>query len=989
MGTPLVDEVEASDRSMESAWSDVRYVEAIAPSQWTTPTSAHVAAGSARKLSLNGQWRFRFSGSIFDDASAPVLPDTDLSDWDTIAVPGHWPLQGWGTPWYTNQFYPFPIDAPHVPDDNPTGVYALDFDAPDWGRSTTVLRFDGVDSIAQVWLNGHLLGVTRGSRLPQDFDATRVLRRSSNRLYVRVHQWSAMSYLEDQDMWWLPGIFRDVTLVERPPRGIGDAFVHAEFDSSTGEGQLRVETVCDATVSVPELGIEFDSTGDARLPGIEPWSAETPRLYDVVLTSAGESRTLRVGFRTVAVRDGLLTVNGRPLMLRGVNRHEFDTRSGRTLTREAMEADVLLMKRYNVNAVRTSHYPPAPEFLDLCDLHGLWVIDEGDLETHGYVHQQWIGNPADDERWADTLIDRIGRMVERDKNHPSVIIWSLGNESFTGTNLRAMARWVKDRDPSRPVHYEGDTACEYVDVFGQMYRTFAEIDEIGRRVDRIDPDSPGDTDADIARRALPFIHTEYAHAMGNGPGGLADYRDLYEKYPRLQGGFVWEWIDHGLEQTDDDGRPFIAYGGDFGEPLHDGTFVLDGLVFADRTPSPGLDEFKKVFEPFRIEIDGRVARIRNLHDVVGTEGFEAVWSLELGGLLVRSGREALPPISAGSIGTMALPSDALPAADDHADAVLTLRILTTQDTSWAAAGHEVAWAQTAPRPLPGIAPAPLPTLRPRTRTSRSKIELGSAVFDPVSGGLQELDGIEFHSSPQVDLWRAPTSNDIAFDQETSLADEWRKAGLHALEHSIREIEIGDDTLVVRGRTGVRGRGYGVETTAVWRRVATGVSVAYHVDPVGPWWTSWPRVGIRFAVDRSFGDVEWFGMGPSEGYRDTGAHLRLGRFHRTVPELQTPYAYPQENGARPGVRWLRLSNGRRTLHVRALSTFGFTVRPWTSEDLERALHSADLVPGPSTVVGLDAAIDGIGSASCGPLPLPKDRLFPRPVVMHAVLSSRTP
>jgi beta-galactosidase len=320
----------AANELSEALWRDTSYVEAIAPSTGTLPTTAHAPLGTARSQSLDGQWRFRLSDNVHADASAPVLPSTDVSDWNEIPVPGHWPMQGWGRPWYTNQFYPFPIDAPHVPDANPTGTYVLDFEAPVWDQSDTVLRFDGVDSIAQVWLNGEVVGVTRGSRLPQDFDVTDVLQ-DRNRLVVRVHQWSAMSYLEDQDMWWLPGIFRSVTLRELPVGRLGDVFVHADYDAATTAGHLSVQTSSDAVVTVPELGVSFAAAEGMHLPGVHPWSAESPKLYDVQIESAGERQSLRVGFRRLTVEDGLMTVNGRPLMLRGVNRHEFDTRTGRTM----------------------------------------------------------------------------------------------------------------------------------------------------------------------------------------------------------------------------------------------------------------------------------------------------------------------------------------------------------------------------------------------------------------------------------------------------------------------------------------------------------------------------------------------------------------------------------------------------------------------------------------------------------------------------------
>lgn len=974
-----------------AAWRRLEYIESRSGAVGTIPTTAH-GTTSARTVSLDGPWRFRYAESPFVDAAEPVGPGTDVDGWPTIDVPAHWNLRGYGTPWYTNQFYPFQIDAPHVPDDNPTGVYVRDFASPAWADARTILRFDGIESIGQVWLNGTLVGVTRGSRLQHDFDITDLLDERGNRLVVRVHQWSAATYLEDQDMWWLPGIFRSVALHERPHGGVGDVVVHADYDHGDATGVLRVDAQPGAAVELPELGVTAVAGETIRLAAIEPWSAESPRRYTVVVRTDAETTTLLVGFRTVAVIDGRITVNGRPIMFRGVNRHEFDTRDGRALSRSAMEEDVRLMKLHNVNAVRTSHYPPAPEFLDLCDEYGLWVIDECDLETHGYVHQAWRDNPSDDPRWRDAFLDRIIRTVERDKNHPSVILWSLGNESDTGENLRAMAEWIRGRDRSRLIHYENDRACEYVDVSGEMYRSFDEIDAIGQRLEPVVPSATAASDE--RKRRLPFIHTEYAHAMGNGPGGLADYRDRYERYERCHGGFVWEWIDHGLLQHTPDGRPYFAYGGDFGEPIHDGTFVLDGLLFADRTPSPGLIDFKKVFEPFRISIDGGAAdgalthdaeiEVRNLHDIVDASGFAFDWRVLDDGVVVADGTLHVPSIAAGETVRVPVPTQARSIATSG-EAVLTVAARTATDRPWAPAGHEVAWAQRVLAPAPSPAPRAAPSTTALARIGGADLVVGDARFDAVSGALRSLGGIAITTPPTVDLWRAPTSNDIAYDQATSQANDWRRAGLDALEFRVDELRRGDDTLVVHGRLGARGRAHGATVVTTWTANGPGaVDLEVRIDPVGTWPTTWPRVGVRLGIPSSFAAVEWYGFGPGEGYRDTRNALRLGRYASSVAGLQTPYAYPQENGARPDVRWLAISDGDRTLRVEAASAFGFTARPWTSEQLDRAQHPFDLVAGPETVITLDAAIDGIGSASCGPAPLPKDRLVPAPVVLSTRL-----
>ncbi|TDD32242.1 DUF4981 domain-containing protein, partial [Nonomuraea terrae] len=620
----------------------------------------------APALDLNGTWRFRLS-PVADVPADFADPGYDDSSWDELPVPSHWVLHGHGTPAYTNVVYPIPVDPPHVPDENPTGDYRRVFDLPgDWtgGR----LRFEGSDSFTRVWLNGHELGYSTGSRLPAEYDAGPHLRPGRNVLAVRVHQWSAATYLEDQDMWWLPGIFRDVTLT----RSTADVFVHASYEA--GRGTLSFAG--SGTLSVPELGVTGLEPGARVTLDAEPWTAETPRLYDAVVTCPGETVRLRIGFRTISIEDGVLLANGRPLLLKGVNRHEFHPEHGRAVPYETMREDVLLMKRHNVNAVRTSHYPPHPAFLDLCDELGLWVVDECDLETHGFGEVGWRGNPTDDPRYADALLDRMRRMVERDKNHPSVIMWSLGNEAGAGRNLAVMADWARERDPSRPLHYEGDRSSAHTDVYSRMYASHAEVEAIGR----YEEDPLDDPALDARRRAMPFLQCEYAHAMGNGPGGLAEYQELFERYPRLAGGFVWEWIDHGLAHPEFG----YAYGGDYGEPLHDGNFVIDGLVFPDRTPSPGLLDLKKVFEPVRIEFGDGIVRVVNGYGYTDLSHLEFVATVQVEGETVAEHRLDVP--AAG--GECKLPDTADGPAGER---WLTVRAVLARDLPWAAAGHEVAW----------------------------------------------------------------------------------------------------------------------------------------------------------------------------------------------------------------------------------------------------------------------------------------------------------
>jgi beta-galactosidase len=548
------------------------------------------------------------------------------------------------------------------------------------------------------------------------------------------------------------------------------------------------------SVSVPELGLDVP-TGEPVIVPVEPWSAEAPRLYDAELATEGERIPLRIGFRTIAVEDGVLKVNGRRILLRGVNRHEFDPDHGRALDLETMRLDLLLMKQHNVNAVRTSHYPPHPAFIDLCDELGLWVVDECDLETHGFQEVGWRGNPVDDDLWTPALLDRAARMVERDKNHPSVIMWSLGNECGTGRGLSAMASWIRERDPARPIHYEGDLSCADVDVYSRMYADHAESELVGRGEEH----PLADAESDRRRRTMPFVLCEYAHAMGNGPGGLREYQRIFETYERCQGGFVWEWIDHGLRRRDADGTEYFAYGGDFGEEVHDGNFVCDGLLFPDRTPSPGLVEFKKVVEPVRIDGDaGRgVVRFTNLHDFADLSGLAFRWVYEEEGVRVGRGRLDVPSLGPGESAEVALPS--APGTGGGREAWWTVRAVLAEDTAWAPSGHEVAWGQfAAPAAARGQAPRGVPHV-PR-RAEGGMIVLGPGTFDAASGVLKYFDSAAV-KGPVLDVWRAPTDNDrgARWNPSGQLDRRWRELGLHRMRHRIVRVAVDGDTLTVAPR----------------------------------------------------------------------------------------------------------------------------------------------------------------------------------------------
>ncbi len=973
------------------------YYEDIAPAGKTLAPRAWYASSDAARLSLNGSWDFRLSPTA-DTASTEFAEDGyDASRWERIAVPGHWVLQGHGAPAYTNVRYPFPVDPPHVPDENPTGDHRRVFDLPEgWPQQgAVVLRFDGVESCARVWLNGRELGTFQGSRLPHEFDVTDLLRPQSNVLAVRVHQWSAGSYLEDQDMWWLPGIFREVTLLHRPEGSLADFTVHSAYDHLSGEGELRVDSLPHGQVTVPGLGLEIPTGETVRLP-VEPWTAETPELYEAQLTTGGETVPFRIGFRTVAIEDGVLKVNGRRVLFRGVNRHEFHPETGRALDMATMRRDVELMKQHNINAVRTSHCPPHPAFLDLCDEFGLWVVDECDLETHGFSELGWRGNPVDDERWTPALLDRARRMVERDKNHPSVVIWSLGNECGAGEGLGAMSRWIRERDPSRPVHYENDRRCPDSDLYSRMYAPHDEVELIGKR-----QEPPlQDADDDARRRSLPFILCEYAHAMGNGPGGLSEYQRLFEKYERCQGGFVWEWIDHGLLSRTEDGREFFAYGGDFGEELHDGNFVCDGLLFPDRTPSPGLLEYKKVIEPVRIEADAPgsgTVRITNGHDFADTSHLAFRWSYEVQGETLAEGPLDVAPLAPGESSAVPLPAPP-PAGTRHGEARWTVRAVLARETEWAGQGHTLAWGQLLGVPHPGGRMPGLPGAAEPARRDGEFITLGPGVFDAATGVLTRLGPLPV-TGPRLDVWRAPTDNDdgASWQSDTRYGLIWRRQGLHRMRHRTESVQAGAEELLVRTRVASAASGLALRTVYRWSASDGHLRLAVSVEPEGEWDFPLPRLGVRMGLPAALADVTWFGGGPGEAYPDTCAASMTGLWHSSVDDMQTPYVRPQENGARADVRWAELREPGATAEARGAGLrveadthrFWLTARRWTAEQLDSAQHTTDLTPGETVWVNLDHAQHGIGSQSCGPGVLPQHQLAAGSAEFALVFSSLPP
>jgi len=958
---------------------------------------------------LNGRWRFAYAGTPLDAPQDFWREDFDASGWAEIRVPSSWQSQGYGRPQYTNVAYPFPVDPPRVPTENPTGCYRREFVLdPAWSDRVIVLRFEGVDSAFTVWANGREAGFSKGSRLPAEFDVTPLVRPGRNVLAVRVHQWSDASYLEGQDMWWLSGIFRDVSICAMPRLHFFDVSVRTFLDERGRDAVLSVEAVLrNAGAKAAEAGLALrllDPEGRAALPravkaraAVAPgadgrvtlraavraprkWSAEEPWLYTATLAlegadgAAAQVAALRVGFRSVEMRGGNLLVNGAAVKFKGVNRHDHHPDTGKAVPFEAMERDVRLMKQHNINAVRTSHYPNDPRFCDLCDAYGIYVIDECDLETHGFVLVGDWGRLSRDPAWEAAYVDRMERMVHRDRNHPSVILWSLGNESDFGRNHEAMAAAARRIDPTRPIHYERDLEAKTADVVSRMYLPVDELERMGK--DR--------------GAAKPLILCEYAHAMGNGPGGLKEYWDVIYRYPRLQGGFVWDWIDQALRHRTPDGRPFLAYGGDFGDEPNDGAFICNGLVFADRTPSPALAEYKKVIEPVGVEaVDLAAGRVRltNRYDFLSLNCLALCWNVTEDDRPVCGGTAPAPNVPPGRSRVVALPirPPARPAAG--AECRLDLSFRLREDTAWAPQGHEVAWAQfRLPVRVPAVAATPLgamPPLELRDGTHAFRIAGRDfeIEFDAQRGRMRSwtLGGVPLVvADGGLTLWRAPTDNDAPH-----LAPEWRKIWLHLLEERVETVErtaIGDRAVRVRVRTRaappVYDRAFRCEY--VYTVLGSGdVLLDLSGEPEGRW-PVLPRIGLTWTLPGALDRVSWCGRGPGESYADSRQAGRFGVHCRSVDELLTPYARPQENGNRTDVRWVALAD----LHGTGLLAVGqpgldFSAHRFTTADLERARHPHELALRPTITLHLDYRQNGLGSASCGPGVLPAYELRPEP------------
>ncbi|MFI6560537.1 glycoside hydrolase family 2 TIM barrel-domain containing protein [Streptomyces sp. NPDC050534] len=930
--------------------------------------AAHAVDRRAGALSLDGDWRFQL---------LPV-PDAPVGGaWSSACVPGAWTMQSAGAddlPQYTNVRMPFPDVPPGSPADNPTGVYERELDIPaDWSGRRIVLQVGAAESVLLVHVDGRPVGISKDSHLAAEFDLTGVVRAGERSvLRLTVVKWSDASHIEDQDHWWHAGITRSVLLYATDPLHLADVTVRAGYD-----GGLRVDCrVRDARGALPagwyvsadltdqllSQDSEFDRLntedervsdflGEARIqttvPEVRTWNAETPELYDLTVrlhrpdgTVADTSRH-RIGFRDVEIAGRDLLLNGERVFIRGVNRHDFHPLTGRTVTRDDMRADLVLLKRFGFNAIRTSHYPCDPALYDLADELGFYVVDEADIESHDHAHEI-----ADDPRYLNAFVDRVSRMVLRDKNHPSVIVWSLGNESDYGANHDAAAGWVRRHDPTRPIQYEGAAKLDWAatddasDIACPMY---APIEDCVAH-------------ALSGRQTRPLIQCEYSHAMGNSNGTLADHWAAIESTPGLQGGFIWEFWDHGILQRVSDGRPAgragaglydngvtapghrWAYGGDFGETIHDGAFVADGVVFPDRTPKPALYEHREIAAPVRIECYRHEGIVLGNHQHFrGLDWLSGTWELSLADGRTLTAPAELPHLRPGETAAVPLPF-AVPC--DGGETWLTLRVTTAEDLPWAPRGTEVC----------------VPQVRLRGPSVSRDV--------PVEGVVRVDDeGLLLHplltAGPTLSLWRAPTDN----DELGGTAPRRRTWGLDALVRKAVSVRRDDGRVTVdaeyAGTAGV------VRHRQVLTPVEGGILIAEEAE-LPEEFDDVARVGSVFETVGGLDLLEWFGQGPWESYPDRSAGAPVGHHAVPVDELFTPYLRPQESGGRHGVRRFTLSAPDATgLEVELDEPRQVSVTRFRAEDLTAATHHDGLVPRPGCIVHVDAAHRGLGTASCGP------------------------
>lgn len=977
------------------------------------------AARSPFRIDLSGLWKFKWVPRPADRPQGFYRPDYDVSGWIDFPVPANWEFKGFGVPLYYDEANPFPEQPPAVPHDkNPVGSYRRAFTVPaEWRGREIFLQFGGVNSAFNVWVNGRYIGFSKDSKSPAEFDVTPFVNFDrENVLAVEVYRFSDGTYLETQDMWRISGIERPVILFSTPKVMIRDWFARASLDAAYKEGRLDLTVSLRNYLAAPEKTevaidlldgggrsvfggglrrpVELGANGaldlDFRHGVAAParWTAETPNLYTLVISlqdAAGRSTeavSCRVGFRTVEIKGGRLLVNGVPIYIKGVNRHEWDPDTAKVVSEDDMIRDITLMKRFNINAVRTAHYPNVPRWYDLCDRYGLYVIDEANIESHGvsFAPDKTLANKPE---WLPAHMDRTRRLVERDKNHPSVIIWSLGNEAGDGVNFEATYAWIKGRDPSRPVQYEPAKLTAHTDIYCPMYARIEKLEEYAAKP-----------------QERPLILCEYEHAMGNSEGNFADYWEAIYAHPQLQGGLIWDWVDQGFRKRDEKGREFWAYGGDFGPESRpsDKNFLCNGLVMPDRQGHPHIWEVKKVYQYVRIEpVDlerGKVL-VRNLFDFTNLGAFEIGWKLEANGRLMAEGFLPRLDVPARGSAEIAVPLPRIQRSPG-VEYFLTLSTKTTVETALVPKGFEIAWDQfelTAASGesagLPAGSPhaaAALPQLS--MNETPGKIEVAGKdfvlVFDRAAGTIASFKyrGIEFiRSGPVPNFWRAPTDNDYGNGMPVRCA-VWREAGARRTVGAVTAEKLANGSVRIEVQTSIPA---GASTCATSYDIdpAAEILVECRFEPGGDGLPELPRFGLELTVPERFDRMTWFGRGPWESYWDRKSGAAVGLYGGTVMEQYHPYIRPQENGNKTDVRWAAFLDGEGNgllaagLPLLNASATHFDIGDFESAPEKDQRHPTDLVRRPWTIVNLDYGQTGVGGDnSWGARPHPQYTLWPR-------------
>jgi len=950
--------------------------------------------------SLNGNWKFKWVEKPADAVNDFYKINFDVTNWDRIPVPGNWQMYGYGRPIYLNVRYPFKKNPPLIQNDyNPVGMYRTEFEVPSgWRDRRIIIHFDGVESAFYIWLNGEKIGYSQGSRTPAEFDLTSYINNGKNVLAIKVFRWSDGSYLECQDFWRLSGIFRDVYLYSVPKIHIKDFCIVTDFDKNHINAELKANAyvINYSKTNVKDIKVEcklFDAQGhivqneiimegstEYLYSGAESiikmksniynplkWSAENPNLYKLIFILKNSKNEIlevipcRVGFREVKIKDGQLLVNGEPILIKGVNRHEHDPDSGHYVTVESMIKDIKLMKRFNINTVRTSHYPNDPVWYDLCDEYGLYVIDEANIESHGmgYKPEETLANKPE---WKKAHLERVVRMVERDKNHPSVIIWSLGNEGGDGTNFQFASLWIHRRDPSRPVHYERAGLRPHTDIVCPMYSRIEHLINYAKE-----------------KRDRPLIMCEYAHAMGNAVGNLVDYWDVIRKYNHLQGGSIWDWVDQGLRKKSKDGKEYFAYGGDFGDNPNDGNFCINGLVFPDRKITPKLWEVKKVYQNVHIKdvniLNGKI-KIENEFFFTNLNEYYLKWKLLEDGIVIQNGTIETMDIQPSNSKIVTIPFKK-PEIKPGAEYLLNISFHLKENKKWADKEHCIASEQIAiPFDVqhPFIDINKIDDLKVESTTEIVKISGKNfeIIFGKNAGTIISLIYNENEiiksmndeiNGPVLNVFRAPTDND------KYLAKNWYKMSLNHLNREVADFKIdkiNSKIVKIIIETKNSGNKIGLKRICEYTIFGNGwIEVNNNFIPIGELGIL-PKLGLKMKVDGMFEKFHWYGRGPYENYPDRKTGSFLGYYTSTVSEQYVPYIMPQETGNKEDVRWAVLLNEKNDgFMIVAKDVMSVTALHYTAGDLAKADHTHELKQRKDIVLCIDYKQCGLGNASCGP------------------------